>query len=373
MKKIFLCLLFFMALFVAKINAQVIVNLQLPQVGLNLKSQLWNMTLTNVGTPPITIKINMVLTDLATSQQVLSGTTGLFQLPHGTKVIQYNDVIPVNYTVLNNNYNVDASPNGFLPVGNFTVCYEILKASGEVFETLAEDCAAIEIEPISPPYLSSPSDLAEIDERRPLFIWLPPSPVSLFSNLSYSLHLVEVLPNQNSLDAVEQNIPVITQQAISGLTFQYPAASPMLDTGKTYAWQITANNNNLFVAKSEVWTFKIVVFGLDSGQHARSPLYFKLQKSASTASYICDGVLKFEYHNELNDNAATIKIYDITNQAKVMVNLNSGMLNLKNGQNLLDIDLRDINNVISNHIYSIELINSRQEVWSGKFEYKPNN
>jgi hypothetical protein len=371
MKKIYLLLL--SVIFVSNITAQVIINLQLPQVGLNLKSQLWNMTLTNVGTPSLNVKINMVLTDLATGQQVLSGSTGLFQLPQGTKVIQYNDVVPVNYTVLNSNYNVDASANGFLPVGNFNVCFEVLKSAGEIFETMSEECAAVEIEPITPPFLNFPADQAEIDERRPLFIWLPPTPVSLFSNLSYTLQLVEVLPNQSGVDAIEQNAPVISQQSISTLTFQYPASNAMLDTGKTYAWQISANNNGLFVAKSEVWTFKVTVFGTDNGVYVRNALYFKLLKSPSLAYYVCDGVLKFEYDNELNDNMAIVKVYDITSQTRTQVDLSSPTINLKTGQNLIDIYLRGLNNVISEHIYSIELINSKKESWTGKFEYKPNN
>jgi hypothetical protein len=371
MRKIYLLLM--SLIFLVNIKAQVIVNLQLPQVGLNLKSQLWNMTLTNVSTTAINIKINMVLADIATGQQVLSGATGMISVSPGTKIIQYNDVVPVNYTVLNSNYNVDATPNGFLPIGNFSVCYEILKLSNEIFETMAEDCANIEVEPVSPPFLVLPGDMAEIDDRRPLFVWLPPAPVTQFSNLSYTLQLVEVLPNQNSQDAIDQNFPVLSQTAITGLSFQYPAVNPMLDTGKTYAWQITANNNSLFIAKSEIWTFKETVFGTDNAVYSRNRLYFKLLKTPSLAYYICDGMLKFEYQNELNDNAATIRIYDVTNQNKVLINLNSNTVSLKNGQNLIDIDLRDISNINTQHIYTIELINSKQEAWAGKFEYKPNN
>jgi hypothetical protein len=349
---------------------QVIINLQLPQTGLNIKSQLWNMTLTNTSTVSLSVKINMILTDVATGQQVLSGSSNILYLQQGTKIIQYNDVIPVNYTVLNNNYAIDASPNGFLPIGNFNVCYEISKKGGRSFETMAEDCAAIEVEPASPPYLNLPDDEAEIEERRPFFTWLPPAPLNLFNNLSYSLRLVEVFKNQNSAIAIQQNLPLILQQHISGLTFQYPFSNTILDTGKLYAWQISANNNNLVVAKTDVWTFKIKPPYNNVIDRRETP-YFKLKEALSSAYFVCDGVLKFEYTNEVNDSIIQVKIYDVTKQNKKSIQLENDFIKIKYGQNLIDFDLRNNKNFISGHLYTVELINSKQENWNGKFEYKP--
>jgi hypothetical protein len=352
--------------------AQVIINLQLPQTGLNVKSQLWNMTLTNTGTTPLSVKINMIMTDIASGQQVLSGSTNILYLQQGSKIIQYNDVIPVNYSVLNNNYTIDASPNGFLPIGNFNVCYEIAKKGGRGFETMAEDCATIEVEPASPPYLNLPDDEAEIEEKRPFFTWLPPAPLSLFNNLTYTFRLVEVFKNQSSAAAIQQNFPIVLQQHISGLTFQYPFSNTILDTGKIYAWQIAASNNNLPVAKTDVWTFKIKP-PVNNTVYPRETPYFKLKTALSSAYFVCDGVLKFEYTNEVNDSIVQVKIYDVTKQDIKLIKLDSDLINVKYGQNLVDIDLSNNKYFISGHLYTVELINSKQENWNGKFEYKPIN
>jgi hypothetical protein len=349
--------------------AQVIINLQLPLTGLNVKSQLWNMSLTNTSSGSLSVKINMVMTDIATGQQVLSGTTNLFSLQKGTKIIQYNDVVPVNYTVLNNNYGIDASPNGFLPIGNFNVCFEVIKKAVEDVETLTEDCASVEIEPASPPYLNVPNDEAEIEDNRPLFTWLPPAPLNLFNNLSYSLKLVEILKYQSSATAIQQNFPLLGLQQISGLSVQFPFSAAPLDTGKIYAWQITANNNNLLVAKTDVWTFKIKPASDKAVKNKETP-YFKLKTEISSGYFVCESILKFEYTNEINDSLVSVKVYDITKQNKNPITLANPVLKLKNGQNLIDIDLSENRGIVAGHLYTIVLINSKGENWAGKFEFK---
>lgn len=371
MKRAFI--MFLAVIFVNNISsAQVLINLQLPQAGISIKSQLWSITLTNTSNASLPIRIRMIMTDLSTGQVVLSGTTNLLQLERGNKILQYNDVIPVNYSVLNTNYNVDMAPNGFLPIGNFNVCYEIVKQAGEVFESIGEECATIEIEPVSPPFLNSPDDHSEVVEKRPLFMWLPPAPINLFNNLSYNLRLVEILPNQNSSNAIQQNFPVISQNYIAGLTFQYPSSYAALDTGKAYAWQITANNNNLLIAKSDIWAFKIQGPAIDNFQN-RETSYFKLRTEPSSSYFVCEGVLKFEYTNEVNDSLVSIRIYDLTPINKKLIRLENDEMLLRFGQNLLEIDLKNSNGIINGHLYSIELINSRKEVWNGRFKYKTIN
>ncbi len=355
------------------VMAQVIIGLQLPQTGLSLKSQLWNMTITNVGASVAVAKINVVMTDVVSGQQVFSGASNIILLQKGVKVVQYNDVVPVNYTVLGTNYNIDATPNGFLPIGSFNICYEVQKQNGEILETLAEECIQIEVEPVSPPLLNIPDDLSELEERRPIFSWIPPAPLTLFKNLLYSLQLVEVYPNQNPATAIQQNTPVFFKQNISSLSLQHPSSIPMLDTGKLYAWQVTASNNNVFIARSDIWTFKVKQnTNVKTGYQKETP-YFKLLQEKTNAYYLCNGILKFEYFNEINDKSISIKIFDITGKTKIAIPLNDGILNLQYGQNFIDLDIGNVGGIISGHIYSVEITNSKQEVWSGKFEFNQSN
>jgi hypothetical protein len=222
MRKIILTHVFTCLLFITK--AQVLVNLQLPQAGLQVKSQLWNMSLVNTGSEVLNIKLDMTLTDVATGQMVLSGSSRIFSLPAGAKQIQISDLVPIQYNVLNGTYNINTNPNGFLPVGIFNACFSILKRNSETLDKISEDCETIEVEPASPPFLSMPDDGSAIDQSRPLFTWLPPSPAYLFNNLKYELKLVEVNNNQNPADAIQNNLALVQQSYISNNTYQYPSS-----------------------------------------------------------------------------------------------------------------------------------------------------
>ena len=351
--------------------AQVTINLQLPPVGIVQKNQLWNLSLINTGSSTAIVKLNMLMTDIATGQPVLSASTNTVNLPQGSRLLQYAELLPVTYTVLNSNYNVDPSSNGFLPVGNFNVCFQVMKHGAEAFQAVSEECTTIEIEPLTPPYLTIPADESEIEQDRPFFSWLPPNPISLFNNLSYSFKLVEVLPNQRGSEAVQQNIPLVLREFVTGNTFSYPNANPKLDTAKIYAWQVVANNNNLHVANSEVWTFKIKPGVQDDSRPVADAPFYKLKIEAGTAYFICDGSLRYEYINELNDTHSAIKIYDISNRSKKQL-IKEYAENLKDGQNLVIVDLKkDV--LKKGHIYLMELTNSRNEIWACSFQFKPSN
>jgi hypothetical protein len=351
--------------------AQVTINLQLPPVGIVQKSQLWNLSLINTGSSAVVVKLNMVMIDVATGQSVLSASTNTINLPQGSRLLQYIELLPITYTVLNSNYNVNPASNGFLPVGNFNVCYQVMKQGVESFQAVSEECVSIEIEPLSPPYLTLPADESEIEQERPFFSWLPPNPVSLFNNLSYSFRLVEVLPNQRSSEAVQQNIPLVFRQFVTGNTFNYPNANPKLDTAKTYAWQVTANNNNLHIANSEIWTFKIKPNSLDNVKPLADAPFYKLKMDVGTSYFICNGALRYEYINDLNDKQVTVQIYDISNRSKKQL-IKEYAENLKDGQNLVIVDLKE-DGLKKGHIYLMELINTHNEAWTCSFEFKPTN
>ncbi|WP_315819555.1 hypothetical protein [Paraflavitalea speifideaquila] len=64
-------------------NTQVVLNLQLPPLGLTIKPQLWNLSLINTSQQDMQVRIEMIMTDVATNQRVLTGTSKLIHLPRG--------------------------------------------------------------------------------------------------------------------------------------------------------------------------------------------------------------------------------------------------------------------------------------------------
>ena len=353
------------------LQAQVVITLQLPPLGLTIKPQLWNMSLINTTGASMTARLQMVMTDAGTGQTVLTATTPSFLLPAGAKVVTANTVAPVAYTA-GAGYTIDANPNGFLPVGVYNICYTVTRWTNDISDQVAEECVTAEVEPISPPQLIQPGDSDRVLFRRPFFSWMPPTPYNSFSNLLYDWILVEVQSTQSGADAIQQNVPVLLQSNISFTSLQYPLSMPELDTGKIYAWRVTAKNNLSPIANSEVWSFRIQKVENDTF-HAPSKGYYTQLRREQDASYAISGnVLRFLYQHEVNSSTVPVAITDISNATHQAVQLDSSYLAVKYGANYLSLDLGD-KGLTDHHMYLLDLTNERNEHWYLKFEYRRPN
>jgi Domain of Unknown Function (DUF928) len=351
-------------------KAQVIITPQLPAIGLYLKNQLWSASLLNNSAATKNIRLKVQFSDAGNNQLVFTATSKLFAMAPGLTLVQYNTVLPVTYNVTNSSYGVDGNPDGFLPVGVFNICYIVVEDDGETPTELAEECAAVEIEPLSPPLLVFPEQEARISERRPVFNWLAPTPGGLLSSLNYRLVLVEVLPTQSAPDAIQQNLPVLTQQNIIANSLPFPAAYPQLDTGKTYAWQVAALTNQNIVSRSEVWTFKVQYNYADSSIKTGSRNYVSLTRTQDGGSTVFYGSVYYQYTNEINDTTVTLKCFDISKENSQLQLLAEQVVPLKFGTNYLTVDLSVVNGIRDKQFYLLELVNSKKESWYVKVEYR---
>ena len=354
------------------IEAQVVITLQLPPLGLTIKPQLWNMSLINTSGGAMTAQVKMIMSDATTGQTVLTGNSPMFILQSGVNMITQNQVSPVTYTS-GPGYAIDASPNGFLPVGVFTICYAVTRWVNDVSDQLAEECITAEVEPISPPQLMQPGDNEKVMSNRPFFVWLPPTPFNTFSNLLYDMTLVEVQSTQSNADAVQQNVPVLLQSNIAFTSLQYPLSMPQLDTGKLYAWRVTAKNGATPIANSEVWNFKLQQYGTDTiGGYGKG--YYAALRRVPDASYsIATEKLRFLYTHELSDTTVQVTITDISNAKHKQVALDSPEQAVKYGSNYINVDIGNNSAIIDKHLYLLELVNSKNEHWFLKFEYRQSN
>lgn len=349
------------------LQAQVVVTLQLPPLGLTIKPQLWNMSFINTSGASMAVEIQMVMTDAGTGQTVLTATTPGIVLPTGTKVLNASMVSPVTYTA-GAGYNIDASPNGFLPVGVYNICYTITRWANDVSDQVADECVTAEVEPISPPQLIQPGDSDRVIVRRPFFTWLPPTPYNSFSNLLYDWLLVEVQPTQTGADAIQQNVPVYLQSNITFTNLQYPLSMPELDTGKVYAWRVTAKNNLSPIANSEVWSFKIQQPVSDTVRISNKGWYAPVRREQDASYAISGSTLRFLYQNELNSPSVQIMLTDISKTTQQVVPLDSSALAVKYGANYMSLNLGN-SGLVNKHMYLLTLVNDRNERWFVKFEY----
>jgi hypothetical protein len=352
------------------LQAQVVMQVQPPPLGLTIKPQLWNLSLINTGNETMQVRIELVMTDVSNNQRVLTGTSNLLLLPKGVKQLQHNQVMPVTYNYGSPGYSLNTSAEGFLPVGVFNICYQVIKFNSDAPERIAEECITQEVEPVSPPQLMLPANEEQVAVTRPYFAWAPPSPFNAYSSLLYDWVLVEVQPTQSAADALQQNIPVLTRQNITNTGWQYPLSAPELDTSKRYAWRITAKNNSSPIANSETWVFKITKQQPDTARSESATYFAVLKKQDDAAFSICRGLLRFAWSNEHNLHAAEIKIFDISSASRRPVATDSSAYTIRYGQNFMQVDLRNISGMIDRHLYLMELTDGRKEKWYLRFEYR---
>ena len=289
-------------------QAQVTLALQVPAVGVMQKNQLWNMALLNAGNSSLNVVVELTLLSGKDNQPVMTAITKPILLNRGANQLNAKDLTPIQYNYLSPVFNVDRDPNGFLPIGNYKACYTVLQTAHNP-EPLAEDCLPVEVQPLSPPQLNIPADTATLETAYPQFSWLPPLPLSLFSNLTYDMLVVEVLPGQGPYEAIQRNIPVYNISHYTSMLHAYPASNAPLDTGRIYAWRVIAKNEDAFVAQTEVWTFKLasvkpVVLKPANGNYI---LLKKSNEGAAGVSTLTENVIGIKYYSFDKDHEATVQ------------------------------------------------------------------
>lgn len=344
------------------IAAQVVIQPQLPSPGVFAKSQLWNLAVLNSYSHPMNVRIVMTISDLQSNQLVLSGTSRFFILNQGAAQVSQQMVSPISYQAVNSNYPVDPQPDGFLPVGIFTVCYTIFWQNNDGLETVAEQCETLEVEPLSPPQLILPDNQDKITETHPFFTWSAPMSTTLLSGLRYDWKLVEVLPYQSAGDAIQQNIPVWFQRSLSTSTFQYPMAQPKLDSSKLYAWQVTALNNLSPVSSSDIWTFKVGT-NMEPAPGRKRGTYADLKSAPNGQFFLIDGDVQFTFNNQSNQPLINIMVYDLKNGRRLPL-LNSPIqLPVIPGKNYLRIPASAVRGLKKNHPYLLEVTETGKKLY----------
>lgn len=350
--KKFMLLLFLVTGLAAR--AQVVVTPQLPAAGLFMKNQLWNLAIVNSGYKPMTVQLQITITDQKTGQMVLAGNSRQFMLEMLPKQYTYNELGPAVYQDANPSYQVDNSPTGYLPIGNFTICYNLLAFGGEGVGSLAEECLTMEVQPISPPQLVMPADADKVTNARPSFSWTPPMPYQLFSALQYEISVAEVQSYQTPAEAIQNNVPVWRKAGLLQTQIEFPSIAPALDTSKLYAWRIQAQNSLSPVSASEVWTFRVQPVA-NASRSKQPGAYYELPDYQNSKMVRVEGTLRFVFDNRDNQAEARIRLVALGDKSSEIVSLSTDRLKLTGGKNFIDINLASIARLTDKSVYQFEV------------------
>jgi hypothetical protein len=353
-------------------SCQLSFTLQVPQSGVLLKSQLWNAVIVNSYPDTRQVYLGLSLSDAITGNPVVTALTGQFTVPQGATQISETNVSPIIYSYLSNDI-IDRDPEGYLPAGSYTACYTLFLTQEGIGSFVAEQCTPLIVEPVSPPILNTPFNQQKINTSFPQFTWIPPFPLEIFSNLTYDFILVEVGEGQNAADAIQQNLPVYSEN-FSDVFLNYPASAISLDTNKVYAWQVKAKNNGQFTAQSEVWTFSLSDTTTNVPEDNFST-YTKLKRYLDASISVSVKNILAYYENNADDSTATYSIYDIDQNSENDGSLKfvkSGTIRLSQGINLINLTPEELQDLEDGKEYLFQVYNSRNETWSMKFFYYRN-
>jgi len=342
--------------------AQVSMTAQVPPEGVLMKAQLWNIALVSVSDVPVTAKVMLRLTDIRTNQPVLTAITKSITLVKGARQFRVGDLSPIEYEYLTDV--ADRTSNGLLPVGNYQACYSVYIQNTYKGDLLSEDCIPFAVSPVGPPLLNTPADQSIVETFNPQFTWLPPSPVSVFSNLNYELLLTELRSGQSAVEAVQQNLPVYRLPSTKNLFANYPSSALSLDTGKQYAWTIIARNGNSFAAQTDIWTFRLKseIVRKDNNEQT----YVQLKRELDAAITTVAGNVYFTYTNTVNDSHVSYELVALQSGDGLIV---SGELSVTPGDNMIAFEIKRKFKLQDGKSYLMRVKNSRNEYFQMKFIY----
>ncbi len=362
--KLLVCLI----VFCLKLNlgfCQISIQPIVPTVGLIQKEQLWNLLVVNSTTSALEAKVELVLRDRRNGNDVMVATTSDINIPLGSRQLNVNTVGVVEYNYFNTNTNFNV--NGFLPIGSYTACYNILTGEGRN-QLAATECIQFDVEPLSPPMLTFPADSNVLDIDPKQFSWLPPNPPNLFTDLTYDVLVAEVLDGQQPEEAIQNNLPVIFE---SGVRFNLYTRSTLFNTlepEKWYAWQVIARDRDQFAGKSETWVFSYNISWPLSSPVKSTP-FVLLKRDNPEQAIAPDGYLKFAYHNRLNDSTAIV-IIDEMGSVNSKRTSKQFTVSLRRGDNQIQYLLTKVMKPDIDKVYKATLLNSIGEKWVLVFKVK---
>jgi hypothetical protein len=360
MKKYLLLLIF--AVVLQNAIAQISIQPILPLAGMVQKNNLWNIATINTSGETFTCRVELTLRDRASGLEVLTATTGQFQLSAGAKQLNASILAPLQY-----NYISTTSANrrdDFIPIGNYMACYR-LTVLGKSF--LAEECAAFDVEPLSPPMLITPVDSAVLAVAPSQFSWIPPAPMNLFSRLDYEVMITEIQPGQKAEEAMQQNLPFYTEPNVPVNNLTYTGAAANFEKDKWYAWQVIAKDDRNYAGKSEVWVFQLKENTTTKIEFGSS--FSKMKVNNNELAVAQDAVLKVLYRNEITDEKVDIKIIDLTSTKsdKKVISFSTKLIS---GDNYIEKNLKGIMKPDEKKVYMAQLTNSRREIFTIRFVVK---
>ena len=267
---------------------------------------------------------------------------------------------------------------GTFPSGNYKICYNAYcvtancdgLGSNALYNEYPE-CFEMLVEPPTPLLLAFPEDKAELEWKRPTFNWIPPMPLAGVACFNYEYLMVERDKNQTCADAIVRNRPLYKQAAIDQPTLPYPAELNDLDTGKVYCWKVNGLVEDIPVAQSEVWEFRLKKEEKEKRNKVIVNMKYEGQESPLPYIIEMNDTLIVQFNQEYFSISEDWHIHLETGNKEKNVPLSDDVLNTKfNGTGELWLISEDFKSIKYNQIYKLKILSEKNEAFVANVLFK---
>jgi len=314
-------------------------------------------------------KRNVTLTITVSERKagrILTIKTPAFSLNPGNNVIPATAVRPAKIQFSNNRMASQIQQNGVFPEGDYEYCYTLSPEQGNYDpEVPAEQCFDAEVAPFSPLNLTEPDDKSKTCERRPMFSWQPSFPS--IPGATYHLILTEIKQGQNAVEAVNYNLPTVSQQGIVSPVLVYPNTYRELEPGKKYAWQVSLYKNQTVLNRSEVWEFTVDCKDSVEKKVANES-YWDIEDLSGGNYHVANGRINITLINSYAPQKLNYQIECVTDLRLKPKHLPK--LDLEHGKNRLTIDLSANHAFRNDYYYVLTVYMPNGSIKSLRFQFK---
>jgi hypothetical protein len=169
------------------------------------------------------IKTEIKLTDgtvIATAD--LAKTPVFTPVAGAPAILTANDVMPLEYMMFTGKYKTSLQRTGKLPADNYMICTQPVNPVD--YQVMGEQqCKSFYLASTQLPILMKPYNEEVLDGKKAqtaiIFRWSPVIPTQT-SPVTYRLQVFEVLPNQNPVQALRSNQPVLDKEILAATQFK---------------------------------------------------------------------------------------------------------------------------------------------------------
>lgn len=332
--KMFIMVLLFLG-FMFNSKGQVTISFNAPVYGQSLEG-LSFVQLFNASNEDVKARLTARIRE-SKSGLVLTAIFSNIPLRKGSSTLDRTSFSKGRFTFADNYYGQTFSQSGRLPEGEYEYCFEveITESKSTWLNPYFEGCFVQQLQPMTPLLLINPADGDESCNTRPTFIWQLPFPLP--AEAMCRLVLSELRDKQDIAEAINYNIPLISQGNILGNQLIFPSGAPALREGKKYVWQVILYTGKAILKRSEIWVYEVKCEKITKDPATGS--YRELKESEDGNFLIVNNVLRFSIHNPYGVGVLQYSISGLSDPSVIIKKLPE--LKLQAGLNKYDLDLSE--------------------------------